>query len=394
MRKNNETVKPIGCIYGSEKKLTENIKTPAREFKSRKGFMDYLAGLMELSFEEKKEIAEYGGETRGKQRELKTYIMESNNKTTDICTGNAAIQYPTDIENLSILQMQYANRASTFYVDSSDKRFMVLYTNDLAETADKLYSLLVYSTSNYFDKVWLPTEVLKDLAHLSGNIFKGFGLSYDDLFSRVEKDQTKHELKVTATGPLSNQAYDALDTNDNLKKTIAYSKVRVFRGGEEEFATDELQHNGRMITAAGTSAEDHVTFVDIVRKVYRDLIEKTESNRIGIRNVEGRTLLEGQAFDLYLNREIDDLEHFTDVLLNSRRPFRLWGLKNKVLPNMQKIVAVDLHTGDPIDLEITPSLLRIYLPKNACGNTVLRMYVNLQHHFDSAVRLNGKKRID
>jgi hypothetical protein len=147
-----------------------------------------------------------------------------------------------------------------------------------------------------------------------------------------------------------------------------------------------------MITAAGVSSEDHVSFVEIIRKVYRNLIEDVERNSIGMKTVEGRTLLEGQAFDLVLHRQIDDLERFTDMILDSKMPFRLWGLKNKVLPNMQKVVAVDLHTGDPIDLEITPSLIRIYLPKKSCGNSVLRLYVNLQHHFDAAVRFNDKKR--
>ena len=58
---------------------------------------------------------------------------------------------------------------------------------------------------------------------------------------------------------------------------------------------------------------------------------------------------------------------------------------------MRQVVAVDLHTGDPIDLEVTPSTIRIYLPKGSCGNTVLRIYVNLQHYFDSAIRFNENK---
>jgi hypothetical protein len=372
--------------------LTESI-APSRQFKSRKGFMDFLASLMELSFEEKKQMAEYGREIRGKQAELKTYIMESNNATTEISGHMFATQYSTDLPEISILRLEYENRVGTFYVDSTDKRFLVLYTNDLVEIADPLYNRLVHSTSNYFDKIWLPTEVLDDLSKLSGNVFKGFGLKYSDFFASVERDQTLDELRVAATGPLSSEALNALNTSKKLGNKLSYSKMRVLRGNDESFATDELRFNGRIITTSGDSAEDHVSFVDIIRKFYRRLIEHVEGSSIGVRKVEDRMLLEGHAFDLELNREIDDLDRFTRILLNSRKPFRLWGLKNKVFPNMQKVAAVDLHTGDPIDLEITPSLIRVYLPKKACGNTVLRLYVNLQHHFDSSIRFNGEKRL-
>lgn len=44
-----------------------------RQFNNRKGFVDFLGHLMQLTEEDK------NGDNRGKQAELKTYIMESNN---------------------------------------------------------------------------------------------------------------------------------------------------------------------------------------------------------------------------------------------------------------------------------------------------------------------------
>lgn len=35
--------------------------------------------------------------------------------------------------------------------------------------------------------------------------------------------------------------------------------------------------------------------------------------------------------------------------------------------------------------------MRIYLPENSCGNTILRLYTNLQHYFDSNVKLNEEE---
>jgi hypothetical protein len=155
--------------------------------------------------------------------------------------------------------------------------------------------------------------------------------------------------------------------------------------------TDEIRFNGRLISRSGNSIDEHVSLVDAVKKMYKTSIEEVERNSLGTKRVENRTLIEGQAFELILDRQIDDLDHFLTLLVTGTLPFRLWGLKNLVFNNMRQVVAVDLHTGDPIDLEITPSTIRIYLPKGACGNTVLRLYVNLQHYFDSAIRLTNER---
>lgn len=364
------------------------------EFRSRKEFMEYVGEMMTVSPEERRAMAEYGEETRGRPPELKTYIMESNNGLPRIHEANTieVSHASTSLPQISVLRLRYNNLSTTFYVDASDPRFLLLYTNDLADIADGHYDRLVLSSSNSFDKVWLPTEVLDRISQLSGNVFRGFGLQFDDLFApeRTEEEPV-HELSMSVTGTSSAEALDALSEREALRRSLSYSKIRTRRGNIESSVTDEIRYNGRIITRAGDSIDDHVSLAEAIRRIYKNLIEAIEMNSIGTRRVEDRTLIEGQAFDLVLDRQIEDLDHFLDVLLSSTFPFRLWGLRSRVFSRMRKVVAVDLHTGDPLDLEITPSLIRIYLPKGACGNTVLRMYVNLQHSFDSAIRFNGEK---
>ena len=372
--------------------MSQGSSVPQTKFKSRKEFMEWLGEMMVAPVEERTE--EFEGEVRGRPRELKTYVMESNDGLEKIMAANTvkpSLQ-PTNLPEVSILRLEYENRSATFYLDTTDARFLLLYTNDLAVTTDRLYDRLVSSTSNRFDRVWLPTEVLGVISHLSGNLFRGFGLKFDDLFAvgRPE-DQPIHELKMSVAGLSSADALDALKTKEGLRRTLSYSKVTVRRGDRAGFVTDEVGYRGRLITKSGDSIDDHVSLVEVVRKVYRGLIEEIERSSIGTRTVEERTLIEGQAFDLVLDRKIEELDTFVDRLLDSTAPFRLWGLKNKVFKNMRQVVAVDLHTGDSLDLEVTSSSVRVYLPKGACGNTILRMYVNLQHSFDSAIRLNEEK---
>ena len=367
---------------------------PKPEFKSRKEFMDRLADMMTLSYEEKRAIAEFGGETRGHPPELKTYIMESNNGVGEINKSSFLMisQNPTDLPQITILTLKHAGKSATFYVDATDPRFLVFYTNDLAEYTDPLYRRLVLSADNRFDRIWLATEILDEISHLAGNVFRGFGLRFDDLFApeRTE-EQPIHELRMSVAGRSSAEALDALGERETLRRSLSYSKIRVLRGNGESFVSNDIRFTGRLITRAGDSIDDYVSLVETIRKIYRKLIEEIERNSIGTKRIENRTLIEGQAFDLVLEREIEDLDQFVNILVRPTYPFRLWGLKNKIFEDVRQIVAVDLHTGDPIDLEVSPSLVRIYLPKGACGNTVLRLYVNLQHTFDSAIRYNGEK---
>ena len=72
-------------------------------------------------------------------------------------------------------------------------------------------------------------------------------------------------------------------------------------------------------------------------------------------------------------------------MFNSTEPFRLWGLKSKIHDGYFKITAVDLHAGTPINFEIADNLMRAYLFKGNCGNTILRLLANLQIHYDSRV---------
>lgn len=364
------------------------------KFESRKEFMEYLGDMLTHSYEERQKMALPSEETRGRPPELKTYIMESNNSHPNIeaVTTLEAKQIPTNLSKIDILVLRYKSQFTQFYVDTSDPRFFVLYSNDLAEFTDLQYDRLVSSTANKFDKTWFPTETLDEILHLEGNKFRGFGLAFTDRFStELQEEQTLQELTMDVAGSISEEALDALNERKNLRRSLSYSKIRAMRGDREAFVTDDIRYDGRLITKSGDSIDDHVSLVEATKKIYRNLVEKVEKNSIGTKKVEDRTLIEGQAFDFVLHREIENLDTFLDYFLNPTREFRLWGLRNKISKNRRQIVAVDLHTGDPFDLEITPSLIRIYLPKGTCGNVVLRIYVNLQHTFDSAIRFNDEK---
>ena len=60
-----------------------------------------------------------------------------------------------------------------FYVDTSNRRFWLLHTNDLAKHARYVFDSLVYSPKAAFDKVWLPMQMIQKVANLPRNFFEG-----------------------------------------------------------------------------------------------------------------------------------------------------------------------------------------------------------------------------
>jgi hypothetical protein len=69
------------------------------------------------------------------------------------------------------------------------------------------------------------------------------------------------------------------------------------------------------------------------------------------------------------------------------KPFRLFGLYSRSDDNRVDVEAIDLHTGDPLSVEITPQWMRVYLPRGSCGNVVARLFTNLQHALHSDIEL-------
>jgi hypothetical protein len=350
--------------------------------------MDFLGEIMTASLESEEETYE---ETRGRPRLLKSYMMEVNcgKPFTFATTFIKSMKTETKLPEVSILDLEYSDSRARFYVDASDKRFWILHTNELAETANRLFRRLVFSPDASFDRAWLPIEMMRRIAKLPGSLFRGFGLKYEDLFGLTSgEERSVEELRMRVSGSSSMDALEALQDKEKLRKALSYSMVRIRRGALQNFVTGELGYDSRFIARAGSSIDNYVGLIEITRKIYREMVEAIERNSLGVKEVENRTLVEGSAFDFTLEREIEELESFTTILTSADPPFRLWGLKNKIAEDFYQIAGVDLHTGDPIDLEISPSSIRLYLHHGSCGNTVLRLYANLQHYFDSEIKLN------
>jgi len=350
---------------------------------TKKDYMDYLGSLMSIAEEE-------ASHDRGRPRQLKTYIIEANSEiTSQFSTGKISVSLDkTNVKDLRRVQVtiprQNHNTIVPFFLDTSDKRFWILHTNALSEDAGSAINKLVSSDKYEFDRAWFASSMLQDISKMQGNHSMGFKLNYEDLFMKEEFDNPVEEFQININGTSSDSALAAIQKEPSLQNNLAFSRVRILRGARPRFARDDFRFDGLFVVKGGTSIDDHVSLVETARKSYSNKMGEVENFSIGVKTVENRTLIEGKAFDFEFKRNIDDLNTFVEGVFSSK--FRLWGLKSKVTDDTYQILAVDLHTGDPFDLEISKNLLRVYLPKGSCGNVVLRLLVNLQHYFDSNVK--------
>lgn len=351
---------------------------------------DIMTAEQPIEEEEEEEV-----EKRGRPRALKSYITESNSELPSRFTfeGGEARVFDTGLPELKVLCLRAETQAVKdvvrFYVDMQDPRFWVLHTPNLAEDVNLLYRSFVDKSHLQLDRAWIPSEMLERISSLPGNAYKGFGLRFTDILASREEESPIEELTMAVSGRSSSEAISALRESESIRRSISYERLRVQRGAGSSYTRDDVSFNGRFIVLDGTSADNHIGLVNSTRTLYKTVIEEVEQSSIGVEEVEGRTLFKGQAYDLEFEREVPDYDVFLKRLLDPSPPFRLWGIKVSKDGETRRVVAVDLHTGQPIDLEVAPSLIRVYIPQGSCGNTLMRLYVNLQHNFDSRLTLRG-----
>jgi hypothetical protein len=178
-------------------------------------------------------------------------------------------------------------------------------------------------------------------------------------------------------------------------RSTTLSKVKVKRWldrqrDENLFSLDDVKYDGK-ITARGTSFQSHLGLVTAVYRSYAAKIQQFEQQyAIGYTVTDGTRLkVDGEPLNIRFGQPIANLGVFVDSIFSASHPFRLWGVPNRIRDDLIRVAAIDLHVAHRVNFEITPNFMRIYLPKGSCGNTIARLYTNLQHHYDSLVQVRA-----
>ena len=361
--------------------MVENGKLP--KVATKKEFMDYLSNVINPPKDD---------EGAGRMRELKSYIIESDHGVpVGFDTKKMSFEIVnTDLEKMKILRTRdKEGRSSEMFMNTKDSRFLVLHTNELSNTVGEITEEMVSDPHHSFDHTWFHSLFLKQLTEKGGNAFEGFGVKYTSEYLDDDDAVDSEDLGLSVSGSLASHLRDLVEKDPKIKRRTAYNKVGVIRGSRaslESYVQDEVYNNGHFSVKKGKSVQDHLQLIDIAKEDYSRTMKEIENIRIGLREVKDRTLVEGKPFDFEFPDKIDNLQTFLSKFFSSKKPFKMWGIKMHIREDYFKVMAVDLHTGSPMDFEIANDMMRVYLFKGSCGNTILRLLTNLQAYFDSRIK--------
>lgn len=340
-------------------------------------------------------------EGRGRPLEVKSYIIEKNGSldSSFALEGMVGEIKDTGVETIKILRLLRASSPTDpavepvrveFYLDMSDERFLVLHTNFESELVSRTVRDLVGSSRFQLDSAWLPTTMLKDISSRPGNRREGYRIGYTDYFVTASPDElvSENDMSVEAKGGISKLLYSIAEKNEELRRTLGYDWVSISRGNAKRGVLEDLGYNGRFALRKGRSVGDHVILVDNVKESYRSNVEDVETHRLDAYKKDGYSTVRGAPFEFQFSRDIKDWRPYLARLFDSKEPFRVWGLTSKVREGYYRVLGVDMHTGNPLDIEISDHLFRVYLPKYSCGNVVMRLFANLQRFFDATMTCN------
>jgi hypothetical protein len=329
---------------------------------------------------------------RGGRGNLKTYAIEVNGVDDPEAAASMVMALSSELGLSGARTSDEAivavwSEEGSFLADVLTPRYWLLHTASSAAWAGKILRNAV-GNSTAVDRCWFPWELLERLMR-TGTRPKWFKSDFlgDELLPSY--NVAARRLRMQFEGDAAGDVLDLLARSDErLRPAIALSQVATEVEAPLLGRNDELITNAGRFVARGMSFELHVGFVGQALRGYGDLVRRTEE-RYGFtwRSGDGGRGLtyQGEPVVINLPREIDDMERFVAGLFAAREPFRLWAVPSFTSERYVEAEVVDLHVGQRFRMDISPELMRLYLPGSACGNTVLRLVTNLQHRFSASV---------
>ena len=349
---------------------------------SRRDLFDTFQHTIEGTYDELVEEQEL----QPGQTMLKTFIIESN-ITPEELQERVNITAAREVDfNLQEILIQRNDSQHRFFIDYDDARFWRVYTLEESEDAKNVISDLVSGVRNGLDYTWMPVEQQRDIMDMGE--FRDVGVNYeaDEVFSEdyIDDRLAFGDLRVESSGRGTSTLFEILDKQEELSSFLSLASIGIKREIGSSFILERVTHKGRFTTSGGDSIQLHLDTVDEITSRYSTLLNRIEEHhRISYESKQHGTGIDGQPLVIALDNEIEDVREFIDNVITATNPLRLWGAKTQLDTQYWKVKGIDLHNNDKYTMEISPEWIRLYLDEDACGNTALRIYSNLQRHYDS-----------
>lgn len=321
---------------------------------------------------------------------LKTAIIESN-ITSDEFLENDSFEETFEIEDgLWMVEIEDGEESGYLFCDLHDDRFWILYSLTKSKLFNDTVDSLLKAEGGGLDRLWLPTGQVEQIGEMGE--YEGVKISFgaNEVFPEefIEDQMDFTDLNIDGTGHSSRHLYDILKNTEDINDFLALSRVQIRREVDGEFVRESITNDGSFTTRGGSDIALHVSTVESIKNRYERLLRSLEQNHIiGAEEKEHGARSRGSPVVIKFCNQIADVERFLSYVVNAQDPFRLWGHTREVGENAYHVDGVDAHNGDKIAMEVSSKWLRLYLYGDACGNTALRLFTNLQQYYDPAAEL-------
>jgi hypothetical protein len=328
---------------------------------------------------------------------------------------NTAVQRTEDDSLLFLRHDENANSAE-FIVDCLNPRFLIFHTLSNAKATDRFIFRQLTQYQHEFDLFWFPPRLLQDIEQRERVI--GWEAVFDPLledrgFVSDEEDSEDQEeledtdeylesyeetlppapqnhtvLRISIRRPNALDSYKLLKSQPDIFSDVPLDSVLAERLDAEldTFARARVKSNGK-ITGRGSDFMSYLQIVTSTLDNYASVVNAIEERFwIGLEpciaeNSQGLKL-RGEPFSIKFNSPFD-VKMLVQAMFSCNVPFRLMGTPRRVKDDYYVVDAIDLHVGQPLAFEITPTMMRIYLYQGTCGNSIVRILRSLQHFIDS-----------
>ena len=323
---------------------------------------------------------------------LKTALIESNISPAEFC-DKPAIKMTLKIEEeFLMVKTEHNGEEGWLFVDVHDDRFWSIYSLTDSDFFNGTIDNLLSSDGGGLDRLWMPTGHVEKIGNMG--TFEGVKMNFEaesifpEEFLKNNERLRFTDLNIKGSGRNSRDLYNILQQTEEVADFISLTRVQVRRERDGNFVRERVTNDGRFTTRGGDSFRLHLSTVEEIKARYERLLHRIESyHRINATERDHGARAQGSPVIIKFSHSVPDVEELVSHIVNAQNPFRLTGHIREVGTNACKVDAVDGHNGDRLTLEVSEDWIRLYLHGDACGNTALRLFSNLQHYYDPAAEL-------
>jgi hypothetical protein len=225
--------------------------------------------------------------------------------------------------------------------------------------------------------MWIPEHFMDRVVQTFGFDQRGFGVKFDD---DIATTNTRMNFSAKFWVGRNRQGARA-EILDKVRELFSPSSIRF---GRDEQADDtplssqlyELYHDGRLTVNTCSDVEEMLELARTLRESYSHQVSELEKQR------ERRDFPVEAVF-----AEPVDFEQMTELVRGGRSGLQMWLHRYALEPDVARFAGSDLHTGDPVTLDLGGDYAYVGTSKKACMNMAPRYGTLAARHLSTRCRL-------